>query len=161
MYPMNLSFHSVVLFVSDITRSKDFYTTILNQEVEFDFGKNIVFKNGLSLWEIREDHPIAATGEHGETGKKKAFEMYFETDDLDSIQAEIARHKLDFLHDMLEEPWGQRTVRFYDPDNNLIEVGESMHAWVCRMRNEGFSQQEITERTTIPVEIIRKILDEQ
>jgi len=165
---MNPVFHSVVLFVSDIERSRDFYTTFLKQEIEFDFGRNISFKNGLSIWEIMEDHPIAATGEHSQTGITKAFELYFETEDLESIQTGIAGQRLEYLgiagqrleylHDMLEEPWGQRTIRFYDPDNNLIEVGESMHAFVSRMAASGLSELEITEKTTIPAEIVRKIL---
>jgi len=32
---MNPVFHSVVLFVSDIERSRDFYTSVLKQEIEF------------------------------------------------------------------------------------------------------------------------------
>ncbi len=155
---MNPVFHSVVLFVTDIKRSREFYTSVLKLEIEYDFGKNIAFKNGLSIWEIMEDHPIAATGEHNETGIKKAFEVYFETEDLESIQSGIAEYRLEYLHDMLEEPWGQRTIRFYDPDNNLIEVGESMHAFVSRMAASGLSEQEIAEKTTIPAEIVRKIL---
>ena len=157
---MTPAFNSVVLFVSDIKRSREFYTSVLNQEIEFDFGQNIAFKNGLSIWEIMEDHPIAATSEHKETGIKKAFELYFETEDLESIQSGIAEQRLEYMHDLVEEPWGQRTIRFYDPDNNLIEVGESMHAFVSRMAADGMTRQEIAEQTTIPVEIVRKIMND-
>lgn len=30
------------------------------------------------------------------------------------------------LHDLHDEPWGQRTIRFFDPDDHLIEAGESL-----------------------------------
>lgn len=155
---MNISFHSVVVFVKDIEKSKKFYSDIMDQNIEFDFGKNIIFKNGLSVWEISSDHVITRSGKHHDTETTKAYELYFESDDLGKIQEKIAHQNIDFLHDLMEEPWGQRTLRFYDPDNNLVEIGETMECFVTRMASEGMNTQEIAEKTTIPVEIIKKIL---
>ena len=53
-----MKFHSSVIFVNDIEKSKDFYVRLLNQEIEHDFGKNVILKNGLSLWEINPEHVI-------------------------------------------------------------------------------------------------------
>jgi len=156
----NPVFHSVVIFVTDINRSKEFYIDILKQEIEFDFGNNISFKNGLSLWQFRKDHLIALSGEHNDTRARKAYEIYFETDDIDMIQEAIAGRELNYLHDLVEEPWGQRTIRFYDPDNNLIEVGEIMDAFVRRIASTGKTVTEVAAITTIPEEIIRKILED-
>lgn len=41
---MTLKFHSTVLFVKDIELSKNFYCSILNQEIDTDFGNNITLK---------------------------------------------------------------------------------------------------------------------
>lgn len=30
---------------------------------------------------------------------------------------------IQYVNHLTEHPWGQKTVRFYDPDGNLIEVG--------------------------------------
>lgn len=49
---MKLNNNSIALFVKNIDVSKRFYTNLLNLEVEFDFGKNIVFKGGVAIWEI-------------------------------------------------------------------------------------------------------------
>jgi catechol 2,3-dioxygenase-like lactoylglutathione lyase family enzyme len=151
-------FHSVVLFVKDLEKSKKFYTEVLGQEVEYDFGNNIGLKSGISLWKIMADHVISRSGKHSRIKASKAFEIYFETDDLNAIQEIIVNKKLKILHDLMEEPWGQRTIRFYDPDNNLIEVGETLATFVTRMAISGMNPAEISAKTTIPVEIVRALL---
>ena len=155
---MELKYHSVVVFVKDIQNARNFYLDVLEQEIEYDFGKNIAFKSGISLWEITRGHLIENSGSHNQTDSTKAYELYFETEDIDKIQKDVAEHRLQILHDLIEEPWGQRTVRFYDPDNNLIEVGETMEAFVRRFSGSGMTPEQISVKTTIPVEIVRQIV---
>jgi hypothetical protein len=59
----------------------------------------------------------------------------------------------------MEEPWGQRTIRFYDPDNNLIEVGETLEKFVGRMALSGMKLEEISAKTTIPIPIVKRLLN--
>ena len=33
---------------------------------------------------------------------------------------------IEYVHPVKEHGWGQRVVRFYDPDKHIIEVGENM-----------------------------------
>lgn len=155
---MKPNFHSLVLFVKDIDRSKKFYTEILGQEIEYDFGNNVALKGGITLWKMRPDHIINKSGKHSKIGTTKAYEIYFETDNLDIIQEMIAKNHLKILHDLMEEPWGQRTIRFYDPDNNLIEIGETLEKFVGRMAGMGMSLEEISAKTTIPLIIVKKLL---
>ena len=49
-------FHSTAAFVADINKAKQFYHDILNQKIEMDFGKNVIFKCGISLWKINMAH---------------------------------------------------------------------------------------------------------
>jgi hypothetical protein len=105
------------------------------------------------------DHIISRSGKHGKTNASRAFEVYFETDDLDIVQELIAKNHLEVLHDLMEEPWGQRTLRFYDPDKNLIEVGETLEKFVGRMARTGMKPEEISAKTTIPPAIVRKLLN--
>ena len=155
---MDLAYHSVVIFVKEIESSKQFFLDVLGQEIEYDFGKNVAFKSGISLWEISEGHVIRESGSHSDTGIRKPYELYFETADIDQVQLDLAKYRLPLLHDLIEEPWGQRTIRFYDPDNNLIEVGETMEAFIRRLSDSGMTPEEVAERTTVPVEIVRQIL---
>jgi catechol 2,3-dioxygenase-like lactoylglutathione lyase family enzyme len=156
---MKLHFHSIVLFVKDIERSKKFYTEILGQELEYDFGNNVALKSGITLWKMKPDHVISRSGKHNNTNATKAFEVYFETDDLEIVQEIIAKNHLEVLHDLMEEPWGQRTIRFYDPDKNLIEVGETLEKFVSRMARSGMMLEEISAKTTIPIPIVKRLLN--
>jgi len=38
------------LLVTDIEKSKHFYATILGQNIVMDFGRNVSFEGGLSIW---------------------------------------------------------------------------------------------------------------
>lgn len=33
---------------------------------------------------------------------------------------------VEYVNPLMEHSWGQKVVRFYDPDGNLIEVGTTM-----------------------------------
>ncbi|RKX68718.1 hypothetical protein DRP43_05215, partial [candidate division TA06 bacterium] len=45
----------------------------------------------------------------------------------------IKSKNIEFLHEIHEEPWGQRTIRFFDPDNHLIEIGEPLPIFIKNM----------------------------
>ena len=130
---MKPRFHSIVLFVKDIERSKKFYSEVLGQEIQYDFGNNVALKSGITLWKMMPDHIISQSGKHSKINSTKAYEIYFETDDIELVQEIIAKNHLEILHDLMEDPWGQSTIRFYDPDKNLIEVGETIEKFVSRM----------------------------
>jgi catechol 2,3-dioxygenase-like lactoylglutathione lyase family enzyme len=151
-----MHFHSPVIFVSDIERSKKFYCEILGQKTEHDFGKNLIFKSGLTIWEVSSDHLI------GKKLKTKSvsnsFELYFETDQIEEKFAKLKQEDVRFLHELYEESWGQRTIRFFDPDSHLIEVGEPLETFVINMHKKGFSEKQITKKSGIPLETVNKII---
>ena len=61
-------------------------------------------------------------------------------------------------HGIMEQPWGQRVMRFYDPDDYIIEVGEPLDAVVKRMAQQGLTEEEIAERSSIPLEFVQMML---
>lgn len=150
---------TAVLFVRSINESRDFYCNVLGLKIELDFGKNVIFKNGFAIWEIRKDHIISGKiGHRNLTGASTRFELYFETGDLDIIHESLVAHKVTFLHELHEEPWGQRTIRLFDPDGHLIEVGESMRDFIGRFHLQGLTPFEISKRTSVPVEEVKRLL---
>lgn len=151
-----IKFHSPVVFVKDIERSKLFYTEILNEEIEHDFGKNVSFKSGLSIWELRENHIISKNVNTNPEGHK--FELYFESDDIDSIHKALKSKNIQFLHELHEEPWGQRTLRFFDRDNHLIEIGEPLPVFIGNMYRKGMTVEEIEKKSGVPQETIHNLL---
>jgi len=143
-------FHSTVLFVKDIEASKEFYTRFLNFPVTYDFGKNVLLSNGLSLWQIQPDHIINNKLETGNESNR--FELYFETANLEAIYDKLKSAGILFLHKIHEESWGQRTIRFFDPDNHLVEIGEPMDIFVNNMHKNGLTPMEISRKSGIPLE---------
>jgi len=145
-------FHSTVIFVKSIEISKDFYTKFLNFSIEHDFGKNVIMNNGLTIWEIRTEHIISKELEAKNSSNR--FELYFETESIDKIFNLLNNAKIKFLHKIHEEPWGQRTIRFFDPDNHLIEIGEPLEIFVNNMSKKGLTPSQISEKSGIPIETV-------
>jgi catechol 2,3-dioxygenase-like lactoylglutathione lyase family enzyme len=153
---MEVSFYSPVIFVNDIRVSCEFYQKMLNQEIEHDFGSNIVFKSKLSLWQPGKKHEISSIMGSDENGN--TFELYFETENINEFTDRIKLNEIKLLHDLKTEPWGQMTIRFFDPDNHLIEVGESMHIFVSRIYKETGSVETTSERTGIPADQVLSLI---
>ena len=83
-----------------------------------------------------------------------SFELYFETESLDEIFNDLKNQKTEFLHEIEEQPWGQRVLRFYDPDKHIIEIGETMEAVIIRFYKQGHSFEEIVEKSSMPKEFV-------
>ena len=66
-----------------------------------------------------------------------------------------------FLHEIHEEIWGQQTIRFFDPDNHLSETGGSMEQFVSRFYKQGLTIEQVSTRTHVPVEEVKRLIDEK
>lgn len=152
-----------VLFVKDIEKSKNFYSGILKQKISFDFGTNVMYTSGFAIWQIRDSHVIPSNLGLENTQNKSVnrFELCFETEDIDEVYNNLISHKISFLHEITEEIWGQRTIRFFDPDNHLIEIGESLHQFVLRFYKQGMTLQQVSERTHVPVADVENIINSE
>ena len=64
-----------------------------------------------------------------------------------------------YVHPLFEHRWGQRVVRFYDPDKHIIEVGEKLDAVILRFMEDGLSAEETAARMDIPVDFVRACLN--
>lgn len=157
---MKLRNLSVALFVRDIEISRHFYVDILGQEIDLDFGGNIIFKSGFAIWQIRPSHIIPQTlGEdkvNDDTVNR--FELYFEAEDMEAVFNKLKMSKVRFLHEMHEEGWGQRTVRFFDPDGHLVEIGEPLECFVKRFFNQGMTIEEVSEKTFVPIIEVKRLV---
>lgn len=152
-----MKFHSTVIFVKDIEKSKDFYTHYLGFSIEHDFGKNVILNSGLTIWEILPGHIINTKLKT--TNDSNKFELYFENDNIDEIFNNLENAGVQFLHKINEEPWGQRTLRFYDPDKHLIEIGEPLEVFVANLSKKGLNEAQISEKTGIPIDTVIKLLE--
>ncbi len=141
-----------LITVEDINISREFYEKLLQQKVKYDFGENITFEGGFALHLksgfsklINRKSIIKASN---------SFELYFEYDDVDVFVKDLEKRNIELVHDLREQPWGQKVVRFYDPDKHIIEVGESMEFLSFRLAKEGKTVKEISKITGMPTNFI-------
>jgi catechol 2,3-dioxygenase-like lactoylglutathione lyase family enzyme len=148
-----MKFICSLVTVDDMDRSRKFYEKVLRQEVKYDFGENVTFKGDFAI-HLKSHFAQLLEGKKITQGGNN-FELYFEYDDVDSFASELRSNNVEFVHDVKEQPWRQKVVRFYDPDNNIIEVGESLEYLSFRLTKEGKSVEEIASITTMPVEFVK------
>jgi catechol 2,3-dioxygenase-like lactoylglutathione lyase family enzyme len=153
------TFKNIVLFVKDIAVSKQFYTEILDQQVEYDFGNTIGFKGGIALWKIQKGHEIEGLLDD-EKITSSGFEVYFETENIHEVVKKIDLHHIKLLHPLKTEQWGQQTVRFFDPDGHLIEIGESLQTFIRRIYEETGSIGKTSQKTGVPEDMIMEMIED-
>lgn len=145
---------------NDLEKSKQFYKEILGLHVIVDFGANITLTGGLSL--LTKDmwtEFINQTGTHEITFNGNNAEMYFEEEDFDSfIQKLNSIDTIEYVHNVVEHSWGQRGVRFYDPDGHIIEVGENLKAVCKRFIDSGMSVEEVAKRMDVQVKFVNQCI---
>ncbi|HEX2954465.1 MAG TPA: VOC family protein [Bacillota bacterium] len=145
-----------LIVVEDIERSRAFYEQILQQKVLVDFGANVSFEGGFAI-HLKEHYEKLIGGLPPVFGSH-SFELYFETDAIDEIERELKKEGAEFLHNIEEQPWGQRVLRVYDPDRHIVDVGETMESLVARLHGQGKSVDEIHQKTSLPREYVEMLI---
>lgn len=156
---MKIKYICPLITVQDIEKSRKFYEDVLKQEVEMDHGANVAFKDGFAIHDA--EHYRELLGEPSTINndvEKNFMELYFEFEDLDSLQVKLGSLNCKFVHKIRAQPWGQRVMRFYDPDGYIIEVGEPLEFVVKRFAAQGLSIEEISEKSSTPVEFVKIVL---
>ena len=111
-----------LIVVKDIQKAKKYYHDLFGLEMLVDNDGNMVLSGGLVLQEEKYWR--------GFIGKdifprSNACELYFEESDMEGFvrKLETLYPETEYVNKLMTHSWGQRVVRFYDPDGNLIEVG--------------------------------------
>lgn len=140
-----MKFVCTLVVVDDITRARDFYERILNQTVLTDFGENIVFEGGFAIHQKKHFKNLIMNTpiQH----RSNNFELYFEYDQLDEVVIRLKNENIEFIHQIVEQPWKQKVIRFYDHDKNIIEIGERLEHVAYRLFTENYSMDEIIKIT--------------
>jgi len=148
-----MRYKGTLIAVSDMERSKKFYQELLGMRVAADFGANVQLDNGLFLqtkdtWENFIENKKIKLGHN-------SGELYFETQDMDAFIKLLEKFKIEYVHQLKEHSWGQRAVRFYDPDRNIIEVAEDLVRVMKRFADSGMSVEEVAVRMDVSVSYIK------
>lgn len=113
---------NILIVVKDIERSKQFYHDLFGLELILDNGGNMILTEGLVLQE--EAIWKASIGKEV-IPENNSCELYFEERDIEGFVKKLEEiyPAVTYVNRLTEHSWGQKVVRFYDPDGNLIEVG--------------------------------------
>ncbi len=152
-----MKFVCPLVVVRDIEVSRTFYEEVLNQNAVYDLGENVSFEGGFAIHLRSHFSDLIGVDESDIVQGSNNAELYFEEDDLDAFLERLKEmDSVKFVHGLVEQPWGQRAIRLYDPDLHIIEVGEPMESVVRRFLGRGFSVEETVRRTSMPEEFVRQ-----
>lgn len=154
-----MKFICPLIAVDDIEISRRFYENVLNQKVKYDFGENVTFEGDFSIHLKSHFLELLNLSSNDITQKSNNSELYFEEDNLDGLLEKLKEYgSLEYIHGIKEQPWGQRVIRFYDPDMHIVEVGESMESVARRFLSKGLSIEETAKRISMPEEFVKQCL---
>ena len=116
---------NVLIVVKDIEKSRKFYHDLFGIDLVLDNAGNMILTEGLVLqdekiWKSFLGRDILP--------QNNACELYFEEQDIEAFVEKLERlyPSIEYVHHLMTHSWGQRIIRFYDLDGNLIEVGTPM-----------------------------------
>jgi predicted enzyme related to lactoylglutathione lyase len=147
-----MKFICSLITVENISNSKLFYEDVMKQKIKYDFGENVLFEGGFAIH--LKSHYSKLINHKPIISASNNFELYFEFDDVDFFVKELKNNKIEFIHEIKEQPWRQKVVRFYDPDKNIIEVGESLEFLSFRLSKEGKSVENISKIIGLPIDFV-------
>lgn len=145
-----------MLVVSDIDKSIDFYKNILGLHVISDFGANKTLTGGLALQTLESWREFIGTDDISFGGNNA--EVYFEENDFDNFAEKLKKSDIEYVHPVIEHRWGQRVVRFYDPDRHIIEVGENIKTVCRRFIESGMTPEQVAQRMDVPMKFVNNCL---
>jgi len=152
-----MKYVSTLLAVRDMARSRQFYHDVLGLDVTADFGANVALEGGIALQTAETWKDFICTD--AVTFRHHSGELYFEETDMDAFLRRLANLDIEYVHPLKEHRWGQRVVRFYDPDYHIIEVGEKMAMVARRFQESGLNEEQIAVRMDVPLDYVRGLLE--
>jgi len=113
---------NILIVVKDIEKSRKFYHDLFGIDLVLDNDGNMILTEGLVLqdekiWKRFLDRDIVP--------KNNSCELYFEEQNIEAFIEKLERlyPTIEYVNPLMTHSWGQRVIRFYDLDGNLIEVG--------------------------------------
>lgn len=113
---------NILIVVKDIEKSKQFYHDLFGLDTVVDNDGNMILTEGLVLqdekiWKNFLGKDIIS--------QSNSCELYFEEPNLEAFVEKLERlyPDIQYVNRLMAHSWGQKVVRFYDLDGNLIEVG--------------------------------------
>ena len=113
---------NVLIVVKDIEKSRQFYNELFGLDLVLDHDGNMILTEGLVLQDEKIWKELLGKEILPESN---SCELYFEEQNIEAFAEKLERlyPSIRYVNKLVVHSWGQKVVRFYDLDGNLIEVG--------------------------------------
>lgn len=122
-----MKYKGTLVVVKDCQKSLEFFRDVLGLELVKDNDGNMELSGGIFLqeskyWKNFVNQEIVQPS--------NSSELYFEEPDIEAFVLKLEKlyPNIEYVNKLMTHSWGQRVVRFYDLDGNLIEVGTPLRA---------------------------------
>jgi len=111
-----------LIVVKDIEKSKQFYHDLFGLNLVLDNDGNMILTEGLVLQDEKIWKDFLGKDIIPENN---SCELYFEEKDIEGFIEKLEKlyPSIKYVNKLMTHSWGQKVIRFYDLDGNLIEVG--------------------------------------
>ena len=113
---------NILIVVKDIEKSKQFYHDLFGLDPILDNDGTLILTEGLVL----QDKKIWSDFlEKDIIPRSNSCELYFEESNIEAFIEKLEKlyPQIQYVNPLITHSWGQKVIRFYDLDGNLIEVG--------------------------------------
>lgn len=113
---------NVLIVVKDIEESRKFYHDLFGLDQVLDNNGNMILTEGLVLQDEKIWKEFLGRDVIPENN---SCELYFEEKNIEAFARRLEKlyPSIQYVNRLMTHSWGQKVIRFYDPDGNLIEVG--------------------------------------
>ena len=126
---MALRLRTIMLYVSDVARSKAFYTTLLDAKVMPDYASEwftmlaLPESPPLALFDVSHGLPAGVSASPG------GFELDFEVEDIEEIYQDWQGNDVELVTEIFSSPDGNLRL-FYakDPDGHSLAIFQTQQA---------------------------------
>lgn len=118
---------NILIVVKDIEKSKKYYHDLFGLEMILDHDGNMILTEGLVLQEMKYWRGFI---QQDVVERSNSCELYFEESNIEKFVEKLEQMYPDtvYVNRLMTHSWGQKVIRFYDLDGNLIEVGTPMRS---------------------------------
>ena len=116
---------NILIVVKDIEKSRKFYHDLFGRDVVVNNDGNMILTEGLvlqdeTIWKKFLGKDVIP--------ENNSCELYFEEHNIEAFAEKLEKlyPEIRYVNKLLTHDWGQKAIRFYDPDGNLIEVRTPM-----------------------------------
>lgn len=113
---------NILIVVKDTQKSRQFYHDLFGLETILDTDGKMILTEGLVL---QDEKTWKNFLKKDIIPENNSCELYFEENNLEAFVQKLEKlyPTVRYVNRLMIHSWGQKVIRFYDLDGNLIEVG--------------------------------------